>query len=189
MIKAIIFDCFGVLATEAWLPFKTRHFGHNPDLYNQASQLSWHADVGEMTYQEFLKAVAALAHITPEQANREIARNVPNEPLFAYLDELKKHYKLGVLSNVVSGYMDNIFTPQQLARFDSISKSYENGFRKPQAEAYEIIAKQLGVEPPECVFVDDQERQVAGAREAGMQALLYQDIEQLKRDLPKLLTA
>lgn len=189
MIKAIIFDCFGVLATEAWLPFKAKYFGHDSDLYEQASQLSHRADTGQINYREFLSEVARLANITPEKAHSEIARNAPNEELFQYLGKLKKQYKLGMLSNVAAGYMENIFTPDQLALFDSINRSYESGFIKPQGQAYTIAADDLGFDVSECILIDDQERQVTGAREAGMQAILYENTEQLKQDLPKLLQA
>ena len=187
MIKAVIFDCFGVLATEAWLPFKARHFGHDPSLLEQATDLGNQANRGLISYSECLSLVAELAGITQAQAQAEIARNVPNELLFAYLRELKPHYKLGFLSNIAADHLHRIFTEDQLSIFDAVTLSYKNGFIKPQPEAYDSAAQDLGLELEECILVDDQERNVTGARDAGMQAVLYRDTKQFRSELEELL--
>lgn len=188
MIKAIVFDCFGVLTTEGWLPFKAKYFGHDPELFEQAGSIGWQANMGRISYGEFMQAVAKLAGITPEAAARAIERNVPDEELFAYIAELKqKKYKLGLLSNAAGDHLSRIFTKRQLGLFDAVTLSYRNGFTKPERRAFETAAEQLGVGVEECVFVDDQERNVSGSRAAGMQAVLYRDAVQLRRELKPLL--
>jgi HAD superfamily hydrolase (TIGR01509 family) len=187
MIKAIIFDCFGVLTTEAWLSFKTKYFGRDAALFEQASSISWQADRGEITYDDFMKTIAGLAGITPAEAIRAIARNVPDEQLFTYIGELKADYKVGLLSNVAGDYLHNIFSKDQLAVFDAIALSFESGFIKPEKQAFEIIVKQLDVAMAECVFIDDQARNVQGAVRAGLEALLYRDVATLRQELGQLL--
>jgi putative hydrolase of the HAD superfamily len=187
MIKAIVFDCFGVLATEAWRPFKAKYFGHDPELFARASNVSWQADRGLMSYDDFIHTVAKMAGITPAEAIAYIARNVPDEHLFAYITELKVNYKLGLLSNVAGDYMHRIFTASQLALFDVIELSFESGFIKPEKEAFAIIAKRLRVGLDECLFVDDQQRNIDGAQTAGMTAVLYHSAAQLRQELEPLL--
>ncbi|HUU02318.1 MAG TPA: HAD-IA family hydrolase [Myxococcota bacterium] len=51
--------------------------------------------------------------------------------------------------------------------------SFETGVLKPAREAYRAAARNVGVEPASCLFIDDLEENVAGAREVGMQALLF----------------
>jgi hypothetical protein len=97
MVKAIIFDCFGVLATEAWLPFKAKYFGHDPELMERVSDISHQADKGLISREAAIQATAELAGISPAEFSRAIGRNVPDEELFAYLRELKPYYKLGFL--------------------------------------------------------------------------------------------
>ena len=186
MLKAIIFDCFGVLATEGWLPFKAKHFGNDPELAEQASNIIHRADRGLISHEAAIAQIAALAGISPTEFKRAVDRNVPNQPLFAYLRTLKTKYKLGFLSNISANYLAQIFTPAHLELFDAITLSFESGFIKPQPEAFNRAARELGVEMAECVMVDDRERNVTGARAAGMQTVLYQDVEQLKRELDKL---
>jgi HAD superfamily hydrolase (TIGR01509 family) len=187
MIKAIIFDCFGVLATEAWLPFKARHFGHDPTLIDKVNKISWQADRGLISREEAVQTTAKLAGITTNEFHKAINRNVPDEELFHYIRTLKKDYKIGLLSNISGNYLHEIFNPEHLAVFDAISLSFEKGHIKPEPQAFEMIASQLGINPEEGVLIDDQERNVSGARAVGMQAILYKDVKQLKKDLSKLL--
>jgi HAD superfamily hydrolase (TIGR01509 family) len=187
MIRAIILDCFGVLATEGWLPFKAKYFGDKPELFAQVTDLSRQADRGLIDRQSAIEQTAKLADITPQQLLQAISGNVPDEALFDYLRQLKPDYKLGILSNISDDYLHQIFTKEQLALFDQISLSFEHGYVKPQMEAYDLAAEQLGVAPSECVMIDDQQRNVTGAREAGMQSILYSDVEQLRRELDPLL--
>ena len=188
MAKAIIFDCFGVLTSEGWLPFKAKYFGNNPELYDQATQLIRQANSGLMSQEHFIASVAKLAGITPAEAQNSIRKNVPNEPLLKYIQQLKLKYKIGLLSNVASNFLDQLFTSDQLNLFDEISLSYVTKALKPQARAFELIADRLNVRLNEAVLIDDQYANVTGARSIGMQAVLYQgDVNQFKQELEKLL--
>lgn len=188
MVKAIIFDCFGVLTSDGWLPFKRKYFGHDKNLENQATDLNKQVDSGHADYNEFLEKVAELAHVPAKEARRAIEDNVADEELFAYIrKELKPRYKLGLLSNAGDNWLDELFSPEQVALFDAAALSYETGVVKPGKQAYAVIAERLGVQPEECVFIDDQERYCTAAREFGMQAVWYRGFEQMKQDLEPLL--
>lgn len=190
MIKAIIFDCFGVLTSEGWLAFKAQQFGHNAKLQRQATDLNKQADAGLITHEEFVRSVAELADIPETEVHAAIDVNAPNEELFTYIaEELKPKYKIGLLSNAAANWLQELFSDQQIALFDAISLSYEAGLLKPHSGAYEKIAGQLGIEPEEGVFIDDQERHCAGARDAGMRAIVFKDFTQMKVELEKLLAA
>jgi epoxide hydrolase-like predicted phosphatase len=52
--------------------------------------------------------------------------------------------------------------------FDAVVISGEVGMRKPEPRIYQHTAELLGVEPSQCVFVDDLAINVRGAVEAGM---------------------
>ena len=101
--------------------------------------------------------------------------------------ELKSQYKIGFLSNASANLLHDLFTPEQVQLFDVASISYETGFSKPDERAYTITAARLEVEPEECVFVDDVERNCTAARDVGMQAVWYQSLEQTVNDLRKIL--
>jgi HAD superfamily hydrolase (TIGR01509 family) len=187
MTSAVIFDCFGVLTSDAWLPFKARHFGHDDDLTDQASSLSKQSDAGFITYNDFICGVADLAGMSHEQAYKEIEGNIANDPLFAYIQTLKPKYKIGFLSNASANLLDSLFSDEQANVFDALSISYETGFVKPDERAYQDIADKLGVPMEDCVLVDDIKRNCTAAKEAGMPAIQYRTLDQTIADLQKLL--
>lgn len=190
MIEAVVFDCFGVLATDGWLPFRERYFSHDPELLERATVSNKKVDAGLHHYDDFIDEVAAMAGLTATEARQQIENNVPNAKLFDYIrQELKPHYKLGFLSNAGQNWLQDIFTSEQIALFDAVVLSFEIGAIKPDPITYETVAEKLGVAPEACVFVDDQPRYCEGAEAVGMQAILYQDAAQTISDLDKALHA
>jgi HAD superfamily hydrolase (TIGR01509 family) len=188
MIKAVIFDCFGVLVSESWIAFKRRHFADDDVKAREATELMQQADAGLLDQADFIHRVAMLSGLSEQQVRAELDGNLPNEALFAYIrDELKPKYKIGMLSNAGANWLRELFSDDQLGLFDATALSFETGVTKPSTEAYETIAGKLGVEPAEAVFVDDQERHCGGARDAGMPAILFTGFERFRSDLEKLL--
>jgi putative hydrolase of the HAD superfamily len=187
-IKAIIFDCFGVLATDGWLPFKQKHFAHSAALLAQATKLNKQHDQARISHEDFTKQIATMAGVSEATVDKQLHENVPNVELFDYIREtLKPRYKIGLLSNASGNYIDEIFTASQKAVFDAIALSFELGFIKPERRAYAIIAELLAVTPAACILIDDQERHCGGARAAGMQAIVYHDFQQMKQSVERLL--
>jgi len=72
---------------------------------------------------------------------------------------------------------------------DEIVYSHEAGMSKPDPRIYALVCARLGVRPEETVFLDDADRCVDGAREAGMHAVRYHDNAQAIEEIEKLLTA
>ncbi|HWT55675.1 MAG TPA: HAD-IA family hydrolase [Candidatus Microsaccharimonas sp.] len=188
MIRAVVFDCFGVLVNDGWLPFKRKYFGEKPELFEEATSINRQVDAGLIGYDDFIQGVAGLAGLPKEQAYKEIEDNPVDAELVDYIAaQLKPHYKIGLLSNAGGNWLDHLFTPEQLKVFDATALSFELGFIKPDPRAYQTIADRLGVSPEECVFIDDQERYCTGASDVGMRAIWYRSFEQAKSDLEKML--
>lgn len=185
MIQAIIFDCYGVLVRDGWIPFRERHFGDNQQLMQQAIDANRKVDAGLSSYADFIAEAAELAKISAEQARREIETNPRNTELFDIIRSLKPDYKLGVLSNAASDIMNELFTPEQAGLFDEVVVSYMIGAIKPDPRAYRMAAERLGVELSQCLFIDDQPHYCEGARAVGMDAIWYQDNIQLKEEFKK----
>jgi HAD superfamily hydrolase (TIGR01509 family) len=110
-----------------------------------------------------------------------------HEDVVEFVRELHKHHKTALLSNINRQFIDILFTQQELAElFDVVVLSSEVGIAKPNELIYEITAMKLGAVPEECVMIDDSEANVAGARQAGMQALLYETLEQCRIEIKEL---
>jgi putative hydrolase of the HAD superfamily len=60
---------------------------------------------------------------------------------------------------------------EQLAAFRAVYVSSELGVRKPDRDAYELVAARMGTSPEHVLFFDDGLENVEGARAAGMQAV------------------
>lgn len=187
MIRAIVFDCFGVLVSEQWLSFKQEYFGHDAALSQEAADVMQQADAGFLAHEEFVDRIAEMSGLSVAAVNQRLDQNVVNARLFTYItNELKPSYKIGMLSNAAADWLEELFTTEQLAIFDAITLSFESGVAKPDERAYYLMAERLGVEPEECLFIDDQERHCTGAREAGMTAVLFEGFDDFP---PKLQTA
>ncbi len=188
MIKAIVFDCFGVLASDGWLPFRDSHFASDPDKFEKVIEINKKVDAGIIKYDDFIAQVADLAGVSDADARKDIENNIPDEALFEYIKiELKSSYKIGMLSNAADDWLDEMFTPDQVGLFDAVALSFEIGAIKPNLLAYQTIANRLGVDLSECVFIDDQPKYCEGANLAGMQAILYKNVKQLKLQLTQIL--
>jgi putative hydrolase of the HAD superfamily len=71
--------------------------------------------------------------------------------------------------------------------FDTVVLSGEVGMRKPEKEIFLHATKTLGLEPAECVFIDDMAANVAAAQAVGMTAVLHTDTASTARALQDLL--
>jgi epoxide hydrolase-like predicted phosphatase len=188
VIKAIIFDCFGVLAGSS---FKEIYRQAGGDLSRDAAFLDdvlMTANSGLMSSRDMHQQVAKRLGMTYDVWYETLRQGEqPSLELLEYVAELKKTYKTAILSNANHGTMQRKFTPEQLGLFDQVIVSAEVGMLKPNAEIYELAAERLGVEPSECVFTDDSQVYAEAARATGMQAIWYQNLDQFKQELAKLL--
>lgn len=83
--------------------------------------------------------------------------------------------KLAVLSNELDLFYGVAFRQKLplLSLFDVIVDATYTGILKPDPRAYALCQEQLGVAAPDCVFVDDQLRNIEGARRAGWQTVHF----------------
>ena len=190
MIKAIIFDCFGVLAEDGWMPIKRKYVGSNVELAEQISDLGKQNEYGLIDNESHLVKMADLIGIDSEILRVSLNKKVPNEDLFEYITtKLKPHYKVGLMSNANFNVLRDLFTPDQAHVFDASVMSFESRLIKPDVRMYKLIAGRLGVEIQECVFIDDQERYCYSAESYGMQGIWYKSNDQLIHDLSDILSA
>lgn len=190
MIKAIIFDCFGVLLGNAYKIHLMEVEREDPERAKEIRAINHASDMGILTREESADAIAGLFNMDPEEFLEEQNQmEVPNRELLEYIATLKTTYKIGLLSNINSRERLGIrFEPGELdAHFDTITASGDEGFVKPEPEIYEITATRLGVLPSECVMIDDIAEFCEGARRVGMQAIQFQTTQQCITDLNALI--
>jgi 2-haloacid dehalogenase len=67
-----------------------------------------------------------------------------------------------------------------------VTVSGDVGFIKPEREIYDLHASTFGLQPAATLFIDDSAANVAGAKQAGWQAVLFQNAKTLEADLERL---
>lgn len=180
MIRALIFDCFGVLYHGS--------LGHlrqllPSDRRQELNDLSMSSDYGYISRQEYFdKASEIMGMSSAELEAITTKQHIRNELLVDYLKSMKSDYKIGLLSNVGSDVMDGLFSPlEQAELFDAVVLSSDIGMTKPNPDIFALTALKLGVLPEECIMIDDLLVNVEGARQAGMKGVVYSTVEQAKR--------
>jgi HAD superfamily hydrolase (TIGR01509 family) len=189
MIKAIIFDCFGVLVTDALEEIVQEVRQRNPAGADEIVALVRASNKGIMAPTESSKQIAALLGTEVTEYRQKIKDGeVKNTALLEYVVSLRRSYKTAMLSNIGKGSLAKRFSEEDLERyFDVVVASGDVGYAKPEARAYEIVAERLGVRLDECVFTDDREIFCEAARGVGMQAIVYRDFETFKTELTGVL--
>jgi epoxide hydrolase-like predicted phosphatase len=182
--KAIIFDCFGVLVEDSISRFYKTYLADKPDIVEQIKALDHLSTEGKITFDQLLEETSELTGIALPEVKAFLELNPNDDALLRYIKtDLKPHYKIGFLSNAADDWLDDLFTKEDQALFDDFVLSYQHGIRKPDAKIFELAAQRLGVEPSQCVFIDDVADYCEGARAVGMTAIQYKNVDQLKRDL------
>ena len=108
------------------------------------------------------------------------------EPLLSesFLQDLKKRYRLMLLSNTNEIHFDFVIQNYPILRMiEERLLSYQAGCMKPEARIFELAIKKAGVAPENIFFTDDRPENIEAAQRAGIQALLFQSETQLKRDM------
>jgi len=96
-------------------------------------------------------------------------------------------YDLYILSNASYRFYNYALSTKKFFKFfDGVTISADLKLLKPQREIYDRFCEIHKLVPGECLFIDDQSANVAGAIEAGWQAYQFTDTEALKTYLHEM---
>jgi putative hydrolase of the HAD superfamily len=112
----------------------------------------------------------------------------PNLAVCGLLPSLSRKYRLLLGSN--TNELHSIHFRRQFAEhlehFSGIVLSHTVGARKPSPLFFEHCWRLAGCATNQCVFIDDLEANVAGARRCGWHGIVYRDVEDFKRQLAEI---
>jgi putative hydrolase of the HAD superfamily len=188
MIKALIFDCFGVFYTDPVLAYM-RDPATPLKKAEALHMLDEEAAVGTLNKQGFVAQAASVVGITKYEAERRFFHsNERNGPLVELVKELRKDYKVAMLSNIGGDMMDGFFTPEERQQlFDTVILSGDVRMAKPDRAIFELACERLGVELNEAIMIDDMQTTCDIVKTFGMQSVCYKDFEQCKAELAAIL--
>ncbi len=88
-----------------------------------------------------------------------------------------KHYRVGLLSNIMPGFIDEMLKRGLLPdiEYDAVIDSSKTGHIKPEEEIYKKAQEQSGANSEEILFVDDSRANVMAAGQMGWHVLWFDD--------------
>jgi putative hydrolase of the HAD superfamily len=157
-----------------------------------AHRLEYDADI--LNAQTYWQTIARENNVsfTPgqmEQLTEQDARmwmNL-NPAMLSWLPRIKQAgFRLGILSNMPAGVL-RYMLPRfpWLQQLDHLTWSCDVGLTKPDPAIYLHTVKKLKVAPERALFIDNLEKNTAGAEAVGLQAALFQNVEQLQSELER----
>lgn len=197
-IEAIVSDFGGVLTTPLLSSFMAvqDEIGIAPEDLGRAMRAVAEEDGenplyalerGEMAEADFLERLndglePLLGHRPELHRFREVYFEAlhPNQPMIELMAELKAAGKrMAMLTNNVREW-EPVWRPMLPVDeiFETVVDSGFVGVRKPEARIYEMTLERLGLPAEVCLFVDDLEPNIEGARKAGMAAVHFRNNEQ-----------
>ncbi|REK30266.1 MAG: HAD family phosphatase [Planctomycetota bacterium] len=166
--------------------------GVAPDVVREALEGRVHdaAESGTMSTAEVYEQFCTATGTRPDAAALQRAGNDifhVNVPMLPLLSQLRRSgRRMGVLSNTSESHWKFITDGRYRILpnyFEIAILSYEVGAMKPDAKIYAAAAEAVGVPPVKIFFMDDREENVVGAREFGLDAVLYTDTPALVAEL------
>ncbi len=188
MIKAVIFDCFGVLTTDTWKLF-LESLPENIDV-KRLRELNRQLDASFITIDSFLQEVHEVTGRYPTEIEKLINNEITKD--VGLLDDIrelrKKNLKIGLLSNVSSNWIRSTFlTAEEQTLFNDMVFSFEVRLTKPDRAIFELACERLDVDLREAIFVDDSMFNCEAAKSFGMRAICYETFSQYNSEIKELL--
>jgi HAD superfamily hydrolase (TIGR01509 family) len=109
-----------------------------------------------------------------------------NSQMYALVEELReRQIPIALLSNIDERLSKLIREFGLYAPFNPCLLSCEIGVEKPDPKAYECLLTNLNLPAQEILFIDDRLENVEAARKMGIDALLFESLQQLRQELIK----
>ena len=110
------------------------------------------------------------------------------EDTLAIMRVLCKKYPVAMLSNTNEVHYKrwSKVLGRDMKLFKELVLSFQVGYAKPQPQIYLEAARRLGLEPQQCVYIDDVQEYVDAAEMVGMRGIRFMSARQLKSELEKL---
>jgi putative hydrolase of the HAD superfamily len=154
-------------------------------LFEGKRGLEWAYERGELKrhefYAHFCEAAGGSADIeTLDIAGSDIFE--VNAPMCGLASQLAAAgYRLGVCSNTTHSHWGHCFNHYRVlsTAFAVYALSFELGAIKPDPAFYQAATKLTGASPGRIFFADDRPENVAAAKDAGWDAVVYESASQI----------
>ncbi len=107
-----------------------------------------------------------------------------------YAHSLKNKCKIGVLSNIIKLDEERIDEQFKLKKFDYIWLSFMLNTRKPNNNIYEIVEKEIDMNPENILFIDNEINNLIPAKKRGWNVSFStgRELNKIKQDVERFLS-
>lgn len=192
MIKNMVFDMGGVL-----MDFDPEKFADMRGLEGDDRKLLLDTIFYSQEWQQLDAGIynddsfaALMKTKLPERLWTEMEELVRRWPVLSVegtmdvVKELKdRGYRILLLSNAGPRHDEYFPLLPGSEYFEGKAVSSYVGAMKPHPEIYRIFFKKFGVDPAECLFVDDVPANIQAGKDQGMDGIVFQNAGQLREEL------
>ena len=184
MDKVILFDFFGVISSEVSPIFFKRYFNEEDSKIIKEEIMS-KGDKGELSEEEIYDLISKRVNITPFKVKEDFKELIHiNNELVSYIKELKKEYKVYLLSNAISSFLRRILKENNLYElFSEVYISSEIKFIKPYKEFFNYVIEKENLDPSLCIMIDDNKKNIEGAINCKLNGIIFKNNKDLKEKL------
>ena len=205
-VKAVLWDFGGVFTTSPFDAFNRyeRERGLPADIIRRINSVNpdtnaWarieRSEVDAATFDRlFADEAKALGHTIPGKDVLGLLSGDLRPRVVNAFKACKARFKVGCITNNAptgkgAGMSSSGEKAQQIAEvfalFDHVIESSKAGVRKPDPRIYQMMCEALGVQPSQCVYLDDLGINLKPARDMGMATIKVVSEDQLLADLSK----
>jgi len=184
MKKTLFFDFFGVVGNEVsplWLKINNLEYC----LPQIRELVSKRLDLGQINEDEMYEIVSNITGVEPQKIRDDWSSlSKINNEVVNLIELLKKDYNVYLLSNASNTFLRRILSKNNLfPLFDEVFISSELKIAKPNPQFYIEVCRRLNVNPVDCIMIDDNPKNIAGALEVGITGIVFANAEQLTDEL------
>jgi putative hydrolase of the HAD superfamily len=194
--SALLIDWGGVLTTNLFASFQAHCLRAQIDPAKligrfrddrEARALLIDLETGKLAEDDFEVELARLLEVEPDGLIDGLFAGV--EPDAAMVAAVRRAREAGIRTALVSNSWGVHRYPHDVMDelFDGVVISGDEGIRKPAKRMYELGAERAGVQPQDCVFVDDLPFNLTPAQEMGMATVHHTDAASTIPELERLL--
>jgi putative hydrolase of the HAD superfamily len=201
MLEAVIWDFGGVLTSspfEAFARFEREH-GLPPDIIRRTNASNHHENAwakferAEVDLETFDRLFAAESKaLGAEVRGKDVLPLLSGDlrpEMVEALKRIKSRFRTGCITNnlpanaIGSASGRSLYIAEVMVLFDHVIESARIGLRKPDPRIYRMMLEALGVDPKNCVYLDDLGVNLKPAREMGMATIKVVNASQALAEL------
>ena len=198
MIKAIVFDFGGVLAEEGFkegLRAIGKEKGLNPeDFYRIAGEMVYRVGyiTGNSDEEAYWNAVRERTGVkgTDKELREEILRRFKLRP--EIIKVVAKLKSLGFIVTILSDQTNWLDELNQRTpfyhHFDHIFNSFDLKKTKRDPSLFRDVCIQLGIQPEEVLFIDDNLENIERASNQGLRTIHFKDVSMFKKEIKRFVS-